>query len=271
MRTFVAFGTVALAIALIVVAVAPGPLGEAARDLAAQRSASQRLPLAGGSTSSGLSALPPTRGAARRARAGASPQPRRPLGAQVVRPTALRASPGGPEVDRLERRTTFQGPQILAVVAQRNGWFGVLHDALPNGRTGWVRARDVKLWGMPYTVTVDVSDRVAVVRKDGRMIERFRVGIGRAPSVTPTGRFAISDRLKGGPGSPYGCCIFALSGRQPVLPAGWPGGDRLALHGTPNEAEVGRAVTAGCMNARASVLRRLMRVLPVGTRVTVRA
>lgn len=34
--------------------------------------------------------------------------------------------------------------------------------------------------------------------------------------------------------SPYGCCVLALTGRQPNVPQGWKGGNRLAIHGTPN-------------------------------------
>ena len=42
----------------------------------------------------------------------------------------------------------------------------------------------------------------------------------------------------------YGCCILALSGHQDNLPAGWPGGDRLAIHGGSG---IGSADSAGCL------------------------
>jgi lipoprotein-anchoring transpeptidase ErfK/SrfK len=95
------------------------------------------------------------------------------------------------------------------------------------------------------------------------------VEVGRPGSETPLGRFAVTDKLSGAPyGGSYGCCILALSGRQPNLPAGWTGGDRLAIHGTPANA-VGRAASAGCLHATDADLRALMRSVPVGTPVVI--
>src|SRR4029079_2923299 len=62
----------------------------------------------------------------------------------------------------------------------------------------------------------------------------LRVGIGAPGTATPTGRFAINDKIAGSRySSVYGCCILALSGHQTNLPRGWTGGDRLAIHGGP--------------------------------------
>ena len=193
------------------------------------------------------------------------------LGAGLLRRTALRTAPGGAVVTRIGTQTPFDGPQILAVVARRGRWLGVLHEALPNGRTGWILARDARLYSEPWRIVVDRSDRLAEVRHRGRLIERFRVGIGAPGSPTPLGRFAVTDRLVTASDAVYGCCILALSGRQPSLPAGWRGGDRLAIHGTPDDSRVGGADSAGCLVASRTVMKRLLRRLPAGTRVDIRA
>jgi lipoprotein-anchoring transpeptidase ErfK/SrfK len=97
------------------------------------------------------------------------------------------------------------------------------------------------------------------------------VGIGRSGSPTPTGRFAVTDRLAGSNyGSYYGCCILALSAHQPYLPAGWPGGNRIAIHGTNAPSTIGTASSAGCLRARDADLRVLMRRVPLGTPVFIR-
>ena len=193
--------------------------------------------------------------------------------ATVRRWTLLRRSPGGRVVGRIGRRTVFGGPQMLAVVGWREDWIAVLHEALPNGRAGWIPRDAARITTTPWRLRVDRSDRTAKLLRGDRVLERFRVGIGAPGSPTPLGRFAITDRMvtRGASAGAYGCCILALSGRQPSLPAGWQGGDRLALHGSPGDREVGLAATAGCMTARASVLKRLLRRLPVGTRVDIRA
>ena len=228
-----------------------------------------RLPVTGGSLDDATVQDGTARPAARVAQ---RPGRSMPLGAGILRPTALRSSPGGRVVARIDAQTTFDGPQILAVVARRSGWLAVLHEALPNGRAGWIRAADARLYSEPWRIVVDRSDQVATVRRGGRVVERFRVGIGAPGSPTPVGRFAVTDRLvTNGPRSVYGCCILALSGRQPSLPAGWRGGDRLALHGAPDDSRVGAQDSAGCLVASRAVLQRLLRRLPVGTRVDIRA
>ena len=72
-------------------------------------------------------------------------------------------------------------------------------------------------------------------------------------------------------GSPYGCCVLALSGHQTQLPQGWPGGDRLAVHATSDLTSIGRPVSLGCMRAESDHARWLIETIPLGTPLFVRA
>ena len=189
--------------------------------------------------------------------------------ARVVRPTFLRRSPGGRRITTLGRRTEFSTPQSLAVMRREPGWLGVLHPSLPNGVVGWIPRDAARLGTVPLSIEVDLSDRVARVTRGGRVIKRFRVGIGRPGSPTPTGRFAITDRLIAAPNLPYGCCVLALSGRQPNLPSGWGGGNRLALHGVADESRVGKATSFGCLHVRERHLKPLLIRVRNGTRVDI--
>ncbi|HEX8205860.1 MAG TPA: L,D-transpeptidase [Solirubrobacteraceae bacterium] len=193
-----------------------------------------------------------------------------PLSARVVGPALLRARPHGRVVTRIGRRTDFGGPQIVPVVGRFPGWIKVIHPALGNRGRGWIPRAAVRLYSEPKDIVVDLSERRARVRLHGEVVRSFRVGVGRAGHHTPTGRFAVTDRLLTVPGSPYGCCILALSGHQPHLPQGWAGGDRLAFHGTTDESTVGRAASTGCLRVRERDLRRLLRTVRVGTVVTIR-
>ena len=67
------------------------------------------------------------------------------------------------------------------------------------------------------------------------------------------------------------CCAVALSGHQTKLVPGWPGGDRLAIHGTPNPETVGTEASLGCMRAYDADIRALMRRVPLGAPVFIRA
>jgi lipoprotein-anchoring transpeptidase ErfK/SrfK len=192
--------------------------------------------------------------------------------AHVEKPTPLYASPGGVVITRLSTRTEFGSSQTLGVVRHRGRWLAVVSTARPNSRLGWVRARAVRLTRTPMSLVLDLSSRRIVLKEGSRVVRRMTVGVGRPSSPTPTGRFAVTDKLSGsGYGSFYGCCILALSAHQPHLPPGWTGGDRIAIHGTNAPSTIGTASSAGCPHARDADLRVLMRRVPLGSPVFIRA
>lgn len=192
-------------------------------------------------------------------------------GARLVRRVLLRARPGGRILRPIGPRTEFGSQRVLAVVAQRPGWLAVLTHHVPNSRAAWIPADGAQLLREPYTLDVDLSERSLVVRREGRPLRRISIAIGAAGTATPTGRFAVTDALVfDRAGGPYGCCALALTGRQPNIPQGWNGGDRLALHGTPSERTVGTAVSAGCLRATEADMRWLIANVPLGTRMQIR-
>jgi lipoprotein-anchoring transpeptidase ErfK/SrfK len=73
------------------------------------------------------------------------------------------------------------------------------------------------------------------------------------------------------PGSSYGSFAFGISGIQPNLPAGWTGGNQLAIHGTNQPWSIGRSASAGCVRVSESTLARLLPLLRYGTPVIVHA
>jgi hypothetical protein len=187
---------------------------------------------------------------------------------------ALRSRPFGPVLARVGSRTPFGSPRAFSVAATRQGrWLAVTEAGVGSNRVVWV---DAKSSGLRYARTrfeldIDLSSRTLLVRRNDATVRRLRIGVGRAGSATPTGTFAVTDKLNGGVYSPaYGCCILALSATQPNLPAGWSGGNRIAIHGTLSASDFGRAVSAGCVHASDADLRYLMRKVPLGTPVLIR-
>ena len=173
---------------------------------------------------------------------------------------------------RLGVRTEFGSPVVLAVVARRRDWLQVLSARLPNHRRGWIPAAHTRLARTDYRIDVDRSARRARLRLRRRTLLRFPVAVGRPGNRTPLGRFAVTDKLQvTNPTSPYGCCALALNGHQTELEPGWPGGDRLAIHGTPATWTIGKAVSLGCLRAPEKALRRLLRRVPLGTPVVISA
>jgi L,D-transpeptidase catalytic domain len=185
----------------------------------------------------------------------------------------LRARPSGPAAARLGSRTEFGSRRVLGVAARRGPWLGVVATERPNGRLGWVHRRNPRLAlrRTRYSLHADLSRRRLELRRGGRRVHRLSVAIGRPGSPTPTGRFAVTDKLRGSRFGPYyGCCILALSGHQPNTPPGWQGGDRLAIHGTDAPATIGSAASAGCLRGSDADLEPLMRRVPLGTPVLIR-
>jgi lipoprotein-anchoring transpeptidase ErfK/SrfK len=192
--------------------------------------------------------------------------------ARVMAPTELRLAPGGSPVARLGVRTEFGSRRVLAVTARRAGWLEVIAPERPNGGRGWIPERRVRLDATDFSVHIDRSARRLILRRAGRAVRGFPVAVGRRGTPTPTGRFAITDKLHpDGADSPYGCCALALSGHQTRLLPGWPGGDRLAIHATPQVETVGTRASLGCLRGYERDVRVLMRVVPVGAPVFVTA
>ena len=188
----------------------------------------------------------------------------------------VRASPGGRVVGRIGDRTDFGSRTALAVLETRRGrrWLGVATTARPHGLLGWIRADRGRLAyaRIRRSLHVDLSERRLELREGERVLRRIRVGVGRPGTPTPVGRFGVTDRMLGEDfGWWYGCCIIAFSARQPQLPPGWQGGDRVAIHGAPARSTIGAPSTAGCLRAGDAVLRRLMVEVPLGTPVFIRA
>jgi lipoprotein-anchoring transpeptidase ErfK/SrfK len=212
-----------------------------------------------------------------RQQAAATPprRPAAPRGYTVVRvraghSIALRAKPGGAPVERLGDRTEFGSKRVLAVAAVRGRWLGVTATERPNGKLGWVDSRSdaIDRGRTKVSLRADLSRRTLELRVGRRVVDRMTVAIGRPGSPTPTGRFAVTDKLAGDRYGPYyGCCILALSGHQPNTPAGWRGGNRLAIHGTNAPGTIGARASAGCLRGSDEDLRTLMRRVPVGTPV----
>jgi lipoprotein-anchoring transpeptidase ErfK/SrfK len=176
-------------------------------------------------------------------------------------------------VARVGSITRFGSQRALGVVQSRRGrWLAVTEAGIANNRVVWIDAQagGLRYARTPLQLIVDLSQRTLDVRRNGKLVRRLSVAVGRPDSPTPTGRFSVTDKLNGGAFSAsYGCCILALSAIQPNLPAGWTGGNRIAIHGTLS-ADFGRAVSAGCMHAQDTDLRYLMRIVPLGTQVVIR-
>jgi len=181
----------------------------------------------------------------------------------------LRTRPGGKPLMRVGPRGPLGGPLVLGVVGVRGRWVQVTAEALPNGHFAWAKfGRDVGVHPVRWTLRASLFRRQLDVLRGGRIVRTIPVAIGAPGSPTPTGRFAIAEKLTGPFGPALGPRILVLTARQPRLPAGWNTHITyyVAIHAGVGQ---GSAVSAGCLHMDESDVRYLMRTVPLGTPVLI--
>jgi L,D-transpeptidase catalytic domain len=150
-----------------------------------------------------------------------------------------------------------------------NAWLHILLPERPNGADGWVLQKDVKLESVAQKIVVDLSRRTLEHFKGSRLLDRFRVGIGQPQWPTATGTFYVWAQVpQASPFGPYGVFALGLSGFSPVL-KNWPGGGRMAIHGTANASDEGNMVSHGCIRVFNPQMETLKHV-PLGTPVIIK-
>jgi hypothetical protein len=145
-----------------------------------------------------------------------------------------------------------------------------LRARLPGGRLGWLPRR--ALGGYVVVTTQLVVDRrrlTATLLRDGRPVFRAPVAVGRPSSPTPAGRFYVRDVLRDYRSAMYGPLAFGTSARAPGV-TDWPAGGFVGIHGTDHPELIPGRVSHGCVRLRNPDIRRLGRLMTVGTPVTVR-
>jgi hypothetical protein len=182
----------------------------------------------------------------------------------------LRGAPGGELVERLRPETEFGSRTVLAVFRRVGRWAGVPTPLLSNGELGWVKLDPARLRAghVSYSVDVDLSERRAQLLRGDRVLRSFPVTVGAPGSTTPTGRFAVTDTFRGNLNPAYGCCAVATTARQPNLPSGWLGGNRIAIHGTAGP--LGVAASHGCVRAADDNVNALVNHAAPGAPVVIR-
>jgi hypothetical protein len=161
-------------------------------------------------------------------------------------------------------------PMLIENAKRRAGeaWYRVLLPLRPNGSGAWVRESDVSLRRIDQRIEVDLSDRVLRYYVHDDLKKHFKVGVGTDATPTGTGTFYVWVKIRyASPYQPYGIAALGLSGFSPVL-SEWPGGGRMAIHGTSSPSDLGNAVSHGCVRVFNDDLKSLLDV-PLGTPVEI--
>ena len=164
-------------------------------------------------------------------------------------------------------------PLWLPVIAERDvrgdPWVHVLLPDRPNGSTGWLRAARVDTSIVRDRIIVRLRKHTLTRYHEGRPIARYRVAIGRPSTPTTPGRFFVWARVGyADVQGPYGNFAVGLSGFSKVI-TDWPGGGRMAIHGTSDPNTAGEDASNGCIRVFNPLMAKLIDV-PMGATVIIR-
>jgi L,D-transpeptidase catalytic domain len=200
--------------------------------------------------------------------------PSGPFGVRARR-GSLRVWPALPPKGRASSVTSRNplGRRLVFLVESRRRaagrtWLRIYLADRPNGSTAWVPRRAVDIVRLRHRIEVDLSSRTLEHYINGKLVDRFSVGVGEDQWPTPTGTYFVWARVpQPGATGPYGVFALGLSAFSPVL-RDWPGGGRVAIHGTSDASDRGAAVSHGCVRVFNSEMKRLKSV-PLGTPVRI--
>jgi hypothetical protein len=177
-------------------------------------------------------------------------------------------------VARLRYQTEDGRPEVYLVLRShrdRHGrtWLQVRLPMRPNGRKGWVLEESLSSLRVVRTqLRVSRTTLRATLYKRGRRIWSAPVGVGAPGTPTPAGRFYIRERLRAlGGGTVYGPWAFGTSAYSSL--SDWPGGGVVGIHGTNQPSLIPGRPSHGCIRVPNAAIRRLARLMPVGTPVRV--
>jgi lipoprotein-anchoring transpeptidase ErfK/SrfK len=171
---------------------------------------------------------------------------------------------------------THEGfPLVVSVVEESadGRWLHVRFPQRPNGTSGWIRAEQVSLWGVPNAVEVSVGERQLRVREGGtgEVLFEASVAVGSPSTPTPLGEFFIDIVNPLGAHPTYGWGQLSVSGFSDVLERFAGGIGQIAIHGWNDPSAMGRDVSNGCIRMNNDDIARVAELAPLGTPVTITA
>ncbi len=188
----------------------------------------------------------------------------------------VRASPSSSSrtVGRLRFLTgDGQAELYIALASARRApgqtWIQVELPGRPNGKRGWVpRGALESLHTVDGYLRIDRATLRATLFRDGRAIFDAPVGVGKPGTITPPGRFYVTEKLITLNAPVYGPLALGTSAYAPTL-SEWPGGGVVGIHGTDEPRLIPGRPSHGCVRMRNADITRLWHLIALGTPIEI--
>ena len=170
------------------------------------------------------------------------------------------------------RPQDYRPRYVLALKTKKNkagkpSWYKITLPGRPNGRTGWVPAKQVSIRPMPWQVVVFRGSKVIQLWKDKQLVYTSKVAVGAPGMETPLGLYYVTVRFKPVTEPFLGAFAFETSAYSKL--SEWPGGGVVGLHGWNDPSVLGKAVSHGCIRVSNQTAAFLRDRIPLGTPIRV--
>ncbi len=191
---------------------------------------------------------------------------------------SVRSAPNGhaPVIAKLsEFRPQDYRPRYVLAVALKKGkkgkpaWYKIAVPGRPNGRTGWVAAKQISIRSVPWQVVVFRGSRVVQLWKKDHLVYTGKVAVGAPGMETPLGLYYVTVRFHPVTEPFLGTFAFETSAYSKL--SEWPGGGVVGLHGTTSPQLLGQAVSHGCIRISNETANFFRDRIPLGTPIRVLA
>lgn len=199
--------------------------------------------------------------------------------AKLLIGTAVRKKPGRAGTiwyAKTKTKWSRRGQRLMVLgsaYARGRTWLKVRLPIRPNSTSGWIPRDRVQLAHTRRFIVVDTSQRMLRVYRNGRVIVKHRVVVGKPSTPTPTGLFALWDRAKqADPNGFVGTWTLPLTAHSNYLRRYDGGPGLVAFHGRAGASlkdPLGSARSHGCVRMNNSRIAWMAREM-MGTAVRIR-
>lgn len=169
----------------------------------------------------------------------------------------------------------FGGPLTLMVTEGEidDAWVKVQLPVRPNGTEAWIPTEHYALGETFMRAEVDLGRSSVEIFDGDRLISETQAAIGASETPTPVGIFYVAAKRRNPPVEQHlGEWSVVLSSFSEVLDTFSGGLPVIAIHGTHHpDAELGEAISNGCVRVPNEVMQLLAEQLPLGAPVIVTA
>jgi len=197
-----------------------------------------------------------------------APAPAGTAATAITATVTIHDAPDGVAMATLAHPQRSGAPLTFLVSEIQGEWLNVHLSQRPNGSTGWVRADEVTLQRLDYSLRVSTAENTVTLFRNADIVATYAAATGTGGTPTPVGTFYLTELLAP-MNQGYGPFAFGVSAFSDAVTSFGGGVGQIGLHGTDDSASIGTAASHGCIRLSNEDITTLAGILPLGTPITI--